>query len=733
MKLRGATGWLTVTSIALLLLFLLLAITAYFSGKGVERDSVMISTDAVPGSIDAHAMKAAVGNCVRFSTLAAVTMDDGARARNLESARAAAAAFEAAFARYQATIRINPGKDHGLVDELASQFANFNRKRDAHEALLRTGDRARSLAFLESELLPAFVPVSTAADALVAYNNANADRLAQAIAANVHNLRLTTIIVVVLAVICGAILAGTLSVRRQAQEKLRENERRLRNTLDNLFVFVGLCEPDGTLVEINRSALEAAGCRREDVIGKLFHQTLWWTFSPDVQKRLLGVLQEAANGKVARFDIENRIADGNLITVDFCCGPLRDVDGGITHLVVSGIDITERKKLQEQILRAQRMEAIGTLSSGLAHDLNNILAPILMAAGLLKVKLDSPHDQKIVTMMETGAQRGAALIRQLLNFGRGSGGQRANVNFEHMIRDMVHIVEATFPRDIEVAREVGASLWPIVADSTQLHQVLLNLCVNARDAMPRGGKLLLRVENLRLDAAGAKACRIANPGNYVRLTVTDTGDGIPRAIIDRIFDPFFTTKPIGKGTGLGLSTVLGIVKSHDGFLTVDSEPGKGTTFKVYLPAVEQNDIALAAEPVAHLPRGNGETILLVDDEVAMREATKAVLEARGYHVITAGHGEDAIRLFVAHRDDTQLIVTDIDMPVMSGPELIRTVRVLEPQMKFLVMTGSTQGEKMTELAALGLGDILAKPCEPARLLKKVHAILNSTGAPALRP
>lgn len=517
--------------------------------------------------------------------------------------------------------------------------------------------------------------------------------------------------------------ARDITDRKQAEAERREHERRLRAILDGLFAFVGLLSPDGTVLEVNRAPLEAAGIRREDVVGKPFYQAFWWSYSADIQAQLRGALARAARGETVRFDVVVRMAGGREMPVDFGVNPLRDETGAVRQLVASGVDITERKKLEQQFLRAQRMEAIGTLASGVAHDLNNILAPMLMAASLIKAKLTTPRDQAVARIIETGAQRGAAVIRQLLTFSRGAEGPRGAVQVRHLINDMVHLAKETFPRNLELESKAPNELWPVKADATQLHQVLMNLCVNARDAMPRGGTLSISAENLRLTEATARLNPLAKPGPYVVVSVADTGEGIPREIIDRIFDPFFTTKPVGQGTGLGLSTVLAIARNHGGFVTVYSEPGRGTVFKVYLPADEEA-AAETTDVVSTAPRGNGEQLLFVDDEEPIREATRHVLEEHGYRVLTATNGEEGVRLFVQNRETVRLVITDMMMPVMGGLDMIRSLRIADDHIRIIATSGLDEVSRRDELSALGVTDVLVKPCEPTHLLRTINRLLS---------
>jgi len=383
----------------------------------------------------------------------------------------------------------------------------------------------------------------------------------------------------------------------------------------------------------------------------------------------------------------------------------------------------ERDKLEEQFLRSQRMEAVGTLASGIAHDLNNILAPVLMAAGLLRQTKIDEREGQLIDLIEGGSRRGAEVVKQLLTFNRGVGSQRAPVAVHLLLQDMANIARETFPRDIAIVEKSPAELWSVIADATQLHQVLMNFCVNARDAMPAGGTLTLGAQNVELKAGEVNLHARAKPGLYVVVTVSDTGQGISAENIQRIFDPFFTTKAFGKGTGLGLSTVIGIVNNHGGFVTVYSELGLGSVFKAYLPAVIGLE-ETAGSPEAEPPMvGRGELILAVDDEPTVREATRLTLESHNYVVATAANGQEALELFLARRDEVKLVVTDAMMPIMGGVALIRALRIVVPSLKVIVTTGLDREDKRAELMAIGVTKILAKPCSPQDLLREVGRCL----------
>ena len=379
---------------------------------------------------------------------------------------------------------------------------------------------------------------------------------------------------------------------------------------------------------------------------------------------------------------------------------------------------------EDQIFRAQRLESIGMLAAGITHDLNNVLAPIGMVAPLLRTDTTSPRDLRLLDTLERCAERGAGLVRQILGFAHGIGGEPRLVQVKHLLRDITGLVTETFPKSIVFEEKFPAELWPIRANPTQIHQVLLNLCVNARDAMPKGGTLTVRAENCVLDAKAAAAFEGATPGAWLVLHVEDTGTGIPPEVLARIWDPFFTTKTTDKGTGLCLSTARGIVASHGGFITLETKLGRGTTFRVYLPAAE--GAASAADVVRPLPavRGHGELILFVDDEQSIREVAETILTRSGYRVITACDGVEAIARFATHATDVALIITDLDMPLLDGTALASAIRRLDPTKKILAMSGlgSTsrlQKERTGEFASA----FLAKPFTVDALLDSVAPLL----------
>lgn len=409
---------------------------------------------------------------------------------------------------------------------------------------------------------------------------------------------------------------------------------------------------------------------------------------------------------------------------------VRDVLGQPKSVLAINTDLTERKKLEAQFLRAQRLEGIGALASGIAHDLNNILAPVLMIAPILHDSLPDKETRKLLDTVENSARRGADIIKQLLTFARGQPGARVLLPVRHLLRDMDKIIRETFPRDIKTKVQTSEALWPLLGDPTQVHQTLLNLCVNARDAMPEGGTMTLEARNVTLDESYANMAPDARPGDYVCVSVTDTGTGIPEDHLDRIFDPFFTTKEVGHGTGLGLATVLGIVRGHEGFVRVASRVGRGTTFELYFPAAVRTDVPAEPKPEQEAPQGQGELILVVDDEQAVRESLRRTLEMRGYRVLVAVNGAEGLAFFSEHRAEVRAVLTDAMMPVMGGPAMVQALRAMAPELPVVVMTGLPERNSLKNLENLSNSLLLPKPFSGDELLRVLGQLLAKPTSPS---
>jgi signal transduction histidine kinase/CheY-like chemotaxis protein len=386
-------------------------------------------------------------------------------------------------------------------------------------------------------------------------------------------------------------------------------------------------------------------------------------------------------------------------------------------------DMEERKALEKQFLRAQRMESLGTLAGGVAHDLNNVLAPILLSIQALQQGTADPDQRRILDLVETAALRGRDVVKQILAFARGIEGQRAPLDFPALAAELEAIIHRTFPKNIALCLDLAPDLAPVVGDATQIHQLLMNLCVNARDAMPAGGTLTLGLANGAVDAAQARLRPGARPGPCVVLTVADTGCGMSPQILDRVFEPFFTTKGVGQGTGLGLSTVHAIARSHGGFVRCASEVGRGTTFQVYLPSAgpgsgpagTPEDAALA------LADGAGRQVLVVDDEASVREITRHTLESFGFRVLTARDGREALACYTAHRGGIAAVVMDLMMPVMDGQQAIAALRELDPEVPVVATSGLP--DPGSRPGVHGADQFLAKPFDAESLLRALGRAL----------
>jgi signal transduction histidine kinase/CheY-like chemotaxis protein len=446
--------------------------------------------------------------------------------------------------------------------------------------------------------------------------------------------------------------------------------------------------------------------------------------SPDSQNQaeLRSRLEES--GIVTGFETQALCAAGRRTWVAINCRSVRSEDGA-PRIEGTVVDVTERRKLETQLIRAQRMESVGQLASGLAHDLNNILLPIQIYPGLLRERIQEASLRDLVDAIETSARRGATIVRQLLTFSRGSQAERTSVKMDGLVNEMLGIIQETFPKDINIHSNLQSAVRTVRGDTNQLHQVLLNLCVNARDAMPNGGDISLSVEDCFVDEEMARANAGAQPGPHVLLKVADTGCGIPPENMDKVFEPFFTTKEIGKGTGLGLSTVLGIVSNHGGFIQVDTAPGQGTRFRVYLPA-DPSDSPVVAEPSQEPEvRGNGEILLVVDDERAVRHATRVVCERAGYRVIEARNGLDALDRLKEPDCEVAAVISDVLMPRMGGVDFIQRLRQLPgggPPV--LAMTGLSKSPEITRLRALENVPLIEKPFTSTLLLQSVGRLLR---------
>ena len=510
-------------------------------------------------------------------------------------------------------------------------------------------------------------------------------------------------------------IRNDITERKRGEEQLREQATLLDNAQDAILVR----DLEDKILFWNKSAERIYGWTAGEVIGRDLQDISYGNSLVQFEdaKRIV-----VSTGKW-EGELRQLTREGKEIIVESRWTLVRDDRGEPKSVLLINTDVTEKRKIEAQFLRAQRMESIGTLAGGIAHDFNNLLAPITMSIQLLRAKMTDEDGQRMLEMLEASAERGAGLVKQVLSFARGVEGQRMTLQPRHLIKEIVKILKDTLPKTIEIEFEASKDLSVVAGDATQLHQVLMNFCVNARDAMPSGGKLTIKADNVEIDDNYARMNLEAKAGRFVQITIADSGSGIPPNIINRIFEPFFTTKEYGKGTGLGLSTALGIVKSHGGFINVYSEPGLGTEFKIHLPAVETGFAGvedLTAAPLA----GRGELILVVDDEIAIREIAKGTLEAYGYRALTAADGTEAIALYAQHKGEIEVVLTDMMMPYMDGLATIRALQKLNPQVKIIASSGLAENARAIEAANAGVKTFLSKPYTAGKLMEALAEVLG---------
>jgi two-component system cell cycle sensor histidine kinase/response regulator CckA len=491
----------------------------------------------------------------------------------------------------------------------------------------------------------------------------------------------------------------------------------------------GICVVDATdhVVEANESFLRQTGLTRADTANLRVQD-----FDALLDDREIRAKIEQARKQSVTFETLLRVAHGTTLAVEVSAVGVELEGQQLTYCSIR--DITERKALETRFLRAQRLESVGLIASGIAHDLNNVLAPIMLSVGLLRMRYHAPGDAQLLEPIEASVRRGSSIVQQILTFARGADGERVALAPALLLKEIVSLMRETFPRNIVHRLEIAPDARPISGDPTQLHQVFLNLAVNARDAMPEGGTLTLRVHNEHFDEKAARLIPGAQPGDYVCLTVADTGTGIPPDILEHLFEPFFTTKPRGRGTGLGLSTVHGLVRSHGGFVDVVSVLGRGSQFRVFLPAATATDIPPAAElaPVRR-QTGGGRHVLVVDDEEPILAVTTSILRRQQFTVLAASDGVEALELFRRHADQITLVLTDLMMPHCDGVQLAEEVHRLRPDLPVIVMSGllplASESDNRDRLQALGVSIFLTKPYGETQLLDAVEQALAPPPGP----
>ncbi|HYB97442.1 MAG TPA: ATP-binding protein [Vicinamibacterales bacterium] len=518
-----------------------------------------------------------------------------------------------------------------------------------------------------------------------------------------------------------AVAIQLLARNERAHHRLREQASLLDKAQDAILVT----DLERRLTFWNKSAERLYGWTSAEALGTVVTELL---YSNGDAAEVQHAYDEVLSRGEWHGELQPHTRDGRRVIIESRWTLVRDAAGNARSILSINTDVTDRRQLEQQFYRAQRLESIGTLAGGIAHDLNNVLAPILMGMGLLRDRLPDDDSREILDTISTSAKRGAEMVRQVLSFARGQEGKRVEIRPDDLVGDVVRIARDTLPKNIDIITHVDPHLPAVLGDPTQCHQVLLNLCVNARDAMPNGGTLTITASTAEVAASPDPRGAELAPGKYVVFHVADTGVGIAPHVVDKIFDPFFTTKEAGKGTGLGLSTSMTIVRSHGGQIQVSSQPARGARFDVYLPAMPAPAPGSSIGHRTSAARGQGETILVVDDEEAVRKILRSTLEKAGYRVLLAVHGREALDVYRAHGAAISLVIIDMTMPVLGGVPTMRELVALNPDVRIIAASGIHDNQAPARAVGPQVKAFLAKPFTRDQLLRKVGDVVTGSAA-----
>ncbi len=516
--------------------------------------------------------------------------------------------------------------------------------------------------------------------------------------------------------------------RVQLERKVKESEGKYRDLYDNAPDGYFSLDEDGVIVEVNRTFLDMTGYSRREIIRKMPFRKLLSSESAQVCYMVFPEFKKG--GRMRNLELMVIKKDGSPLPITMNASAVINADGKFVMSRSVIRDITEKRKmdeekrkLQEQLFQSQKLEALGTLAGGIAHDFNNLLASIMGYSSLAKAELSPDHAVwRHVDIIETASRRAAELTQQLLAFAKGGKYDARPNDVNAIVREVETLLSRTIDKNIVIDLKTADAVFPAACDAGQVQQAILNICINARDAMPQGGKLTIETENLLLGNEDVKTLVDVAPGNYVRITISDTGVGMDRETREHIFDPFFTTKE--KGTGLGLSLAYGIVKKHGGFIQTYSEPGRGSTFKVNLPAGRGSAESAQGDEERDLRTGSG-LILVVDDEPMIKTLARDILQRYGYTVLTAEGGEEAIVLYSRQWRDISLVLLDMVMPQLDGREVFRRIREINPRAKIIVSSGYSHDRDADDLLEQGAAGFVQKPYRMTELVKMVEKVIDA--------
>lgn len=513
-----------------------------------------------------------------------------------------------------------------------------------------------------------------------------------------------------------------ITEHKKAVISLLDSEKKFKEIVEWSPIGIYQSTPSGEFITANQSLASMLGYQSVDELTKVNIKDCYYNHV-DREKLIRGYDQETM-GYVTNLELYWKKIDGKPISILLSAHAIRDAEGKTKYYEGFVLDITERKSLEVQLLRTQRLDSLGTLASGIAHDLNNVLSPILLSIDMLKRFATDEKSQKILSTLSGNVIRGRDIIKQVLTFARGINTEHDVLQSKHIVKEILNIIHETFPKNINVTSDIASDLWVVKGDATQLHQVLMNLSLNARDAITENGTITITASNFIADKQFAKMQIQAHEGKYVKISVRDTGHGIPPDIIENIFDPFFTTKEIGKGTGLGLSTSHTIVKEHGGFIDVSSEIGKGSIFDIYIPAVEDIGDKSVSNQIVDLIVGKGEGVLVVDDEDSIVDIIKQTLELYGYHTFTAKDGIEGIATYAQNKDKIDIVIIDLMMPMMDGIQMYKALRQFNSKIPVITMSGEKMDISSLTSSLSGVSTHLQKPYTAEILLKTLRKVLE---------
>jgi len=524
------------------------------------------------------------------------------------------------------------------------------------------------------------------------------------------------------------IVIGSLAIYADITQRKRaeEDRARLSYAVEQAAESIVITDRDGTILYVNPAFERVTGYTREEALGKNPRLLKSGKHEAAFYEEMWSVLRR---GDVWTGHISNKRKDGSLYDEEMVISPVRDHSSNIINYVAVKRDITHELDIERQLLQSQKMESLGQLAGGIAHDFNNVLGVVDGSLTILKSRVPDPEAQRYIEMAEGAISRGADVAQRLLTFSRKEGYELAPLSLSSIVDDLTKVLESTIEKTITFTTQVPPDLPPILGNQGQLYQVLLNLCLNARDAImdPRtgrsGGTITLAASTIAPDRI-SEQLKVSSAGQYIELTVTDTGCGMTEEVQRKVFDPFFTTKPPGKGTGLGLAVVYGVVKSHKGFIDVKSEPGKGTSFHLYLPAALHKPEAQPTKEDEEDPRTGSETILVVEDDLALRSLLTELLRMNGYTVMIAVDGEQAMELYSAHKATIGAVIADLGLPRMSGEDLLKKIIEQNLGARVIIASGYMEPSQKSRLYLAGAKAFIQKPYKGTSLLKALREVLD---------